>query len=173
MSQYLCIIQQSETQWQYPRYKDILYQVFYHYKYYSQDSINKYCCFDNSNSKNICSKILEENCKELGYNKKQIICCRNSTEAVKVLLYIGKVTSVNTVIKSEKYCDNIVKAEKIISFKIEGAGVWDNILYIIIKEMCDYADSHKNKNWQVYAAATGASAAKIFLEYWIFIYRKD
>ncbi|KAL4986579.1 hypothetical protein BDW68DRAFT_162873, partial [Aspergillus falconensis] len=30
----------------------------------------------------------------------------------------------------------------------------------------DYRDSHKNKAWQAYAAATGAAAAKAFLGYW-------
>jgi tetratricopeptide (TPR) repeat protein len=50
---------------------------------------------------------------------------------------------------------------------MEGAGVWDNIPCIIIKGVCDYADSHKNKLWQAYAAATGASVAKALLEYWV------
>lgn len=49
---------------------------------------------------------------------------------------------------------------------MEGAGVWNNISCIILKGVCDYADSHKNKAWQAYAAATGAAAAKAFLEYW-------
>ncbi len=28
---------------------------------------------------------------------------------------------------------------------MEGAGVWDEVPYIVIKGICDYADSHKNK----------------------------
>jgi nucleoside phosphorylase len=48
---------------------------------------------------------------------------------------------------------------------MEGTGVWNNISSIIIKGVCDYADSHKNKAWQVYAAATGAATTKAFLEY--------
>ncbi|KAF9885330.1 hypothetical protein FE257_013047 [Aspergillus nanangensis] len=39
--------------------------------------------------------------------------------------------------------------------------------------MCDYADSHKNKLWQAYAAATGASTAKALLEYWTPANHKD
>jgi nucleoside phosphorylase len=49
---------------------------------------------------------------------------------------------------------------------MEGAGVWHNVPCIIIKGVCDYADSHKSKPWQAYAAATGASTAKAFMEYW-------
>ena len=30
----------------------------------------------------------------------------------------------------------------------------------MIRGICDYADSHKNKRWQVYAAGTAAAYAK-------------
>ncbi|KAL2836062.1 ankyrin repeat-containing domain protein [Aspergillus pseudodeflectus] len=69
--------------------------------------------------------------------------------------------------KSGQHRDEIVKREKVIGFEMEGAGVWDNVPCIIIKGVCDYADSHKSKVWQAYAAATGASVAKAFLEYWM------
>jgi nucleoside phosphorylase len=69
--------------------------------------------------------------------------------------------------KSGQHRDEIVRTEQVIGFEMEGSGVWDNVPCIIIKGVCDYADSHKNKLWQEYAAATGASAAKTFLEYWI------
>ncbi|KAL3429140.1 P-loop containing nucleoside triphosphate hydrolase protein [Aspergillus tetrazonus] len=68
--------------------------------------------------------------------------------------------------KSGQHRDEIVRREKVIGFEMEGAGVWDHVPCIIIKGVCDYADSHKNKLWQAYAAATGASATKAFLEYW-------
>jgi nucleoside phosphorylase len=50
---------------------------------------------------------------------------------------------------------------------MEGAGVWDNFPCIVIKGVCDYADSHKNKKWQGYAAATAAACMKAFLKEWI------
>ncbi|KAF5524355.1 hypothetical protein CGCA056_v004492 [Colletotrichum aenigma] len=51
----------------------------------------------------------------------------------------------------------------IIAFEMEGAGVWDEIPCIIVKSVCDYADSHKNKNWQGFAAVAAASATKAVL----------
>lgn len=69
-------------------------------------------------------------------------------------------------VKSSEYCDDLVKLEGVIRFEMEGAGVWNNISCIIIKGVCDYADSHKNKAWQAYVAVTGATTAKAFLEYW-------
>jgi len=34
---------------------------------------------------------------------------------------------------------------------------------LVIRGICDYADSHKNKRWQPYAAATAAAYAKELL----------
>ena len=39
----------------------------------------------------------------------------------------------------------------------------DSFLCLIIRDICDYADSHKNKTWQPYSAATAASYTQEFL----------
>ncbi|KAE8139545.1 hypothetical protein BDV38DRAFT_280898 [Aspergillus pseudotamarii] len=43
---------------------------------------------------------------------------------------------------------------------MEAAGLMDNFPCLVIRGICDYADSHKNKDWQEYAAATAAAYAK-------------
>src|SRR5712664_2889343 len=43
---------------------------------------------------------------------------------------------------------------------MEAAGLMDNF---VIRGICDYADSHKNKQWQGYVAATAAAYAKELL----------
>ncbi|KAJ5481007.1 kinesin light chain [Penicillium diatomitis] len=91
---------------------------------------------------------------------------REASEPYPVSIYIGPVASADTVMKSGQHRDEIASTEKVLGFEMEGAGVWDHVPCIIIKGVCDYADSHKNKVWQEYAAATGASVAKTFLEYW-------
>ena len=68
--------------------------------------------------------------------------------------------------KSGEDGDRIVRSERVLGFEMEGAGVWDNIPCIVIKGVCDYADSHKSKDWQDCAAAVGACAAKPFLSMW-------
>ncbi|GLI81885.1 hypothetical protein PoHVEF18_010279 [Penicillium ochrochloron] len=55
----------------------------------------------------------------------------------------------------------------IVAFEMEGAGVWDNFPCVVIKGVCDYADSHKSKEWQPYAAATAAACMKAFLYNWV------
>jgi nucleoside phosphorylase len=46
---------------------------------------------------------------------------------------------------------------------MEAAGLMDDFPCLVIRGICDYADSHKNKRWQPYAAATAAAYAKELL----------
>ncbi|OHE94068.1 hypothetical protein CORC01_10643 [Colletotrichum orchidophilum] len=68
--------------------------------------------------------------------------------------------------KSGNDRDSIAKAEGIIAFEMEAAGVWDMFPCLVIKGVCDYADSHKSQEWQRFAAATAAACAKAFLQDW-------
>ncbi|KAH8590405.1 nucleoside phosphorylase domain-containing protein [Bisporella sp. PMI_857] len=45
-------------------------------------------------------------------------------------------------------------------FETEAAGLMDVFPCLVIRGICDYSDSHKNKDWQGYAAATAASYAR-------------
>jgi hypothetical protein len=47
---------------------------------------------------------------------------------------------------------------------MEGAGICEDLPCIAVRGVCDYADSHKDKKWQKYAAATAVSASKAVLE---------
>ena len=48
---------------------------------------------------------------------------------------------------------------------MEAAGLMNGFPCLVIRGVCDYADSHKNDRWQRYAAATAASFAKELLTY--------
>lgn len=69
--------------------------------------------------------------------------------------------------KSGEDRDKISKEEKVIAFEMESAGIWDIFPCLVIKGVCDYADSHKNKAWQPYAAAAAAACMKALLGFWI------
>jgi hypothetical protein len=43
---------------------------------------------------------------------------------------------------------------------MEAAGLMNDFPCLVIRGICDYADSHKNNTWQPYAAATAAAYAK-------------
>jgi nucleoside phosphorylase len=69
--------------------------------------------------------------------------------------------------KSGEDRDHIASRDRVIAFEMEGAGVWENFPNsLVIKGVCDYADSHKSKIWQNYAAATAAAVTRGFLENW-------
>ncbi|KAF5598248.1 kinesin light chain [Fusarium pseudocircinatum] len=84
----------------------------------------------------------------------------------KPAVHFGLMASGDAVMKSGEDRDRIASIEDVIAFEMEGAGVWDSFPCIIIKSGCDYADSHKSKVWQRYAAATAAACAKAFLGFW-------
>ncbi|KAK4220490.1 hypothetical protein QBC38DRAFT_540526 [Podospora fimiseda] len=50
---------------------------------------------------------------------------------------------------------------------MKSGGIWDIFPCVVIKGACDYADSHKTKVWQRYAAATAATCMRTFLDNWI------
>lgn len=81
-------------------------------------------------------------------------------------VHFGLVASGNVVMKSGEDRDQIAEKEKVIAFEMEGAGVWDTLPCLIIKGVCDYADSHKSKRWLNYAAVSAAACVKAFLESW-------
>ncbi|KAL2195226.1 nucleoside phosphorylase domain-containing protein, partial [Corynascus similis CBS 632.67] len=79
-------------------------------------------------------------------------------------IFVGRVASGDTVMKSSEHRDKIARKHNVIAFEMEGAGIWDEIPCIVIKGISDYADSHKSKVWQRFAAATAAAVAKAVLE---------
>ncbi|KAG9250694.1 uncharacterized protein F5Z01DRAFT_693843, partial [Emericellopsis atlantica] len=82
-------------------------------------------------------------------------------------IHFGLIASRSTVMKSGRDRDRIAKKENVVAFEIEGAGAWDSFPCVVIKGACDYADSHKNKVWQRYAAAAAAACMKGFLQEWV------
>jgi len=48
----------------------------------------------------------------------------------------------------------------VLCFEMEAAGLMNSFPCLVIRGICDYADSHKNKRWQAYAAGTAAACAK-------------
>lgn len=81
-------------------------------------------------------------------------------------VHFGQIGSDNNVVKSGYYRDAVASEEDVIAFEMEGGGVWDTFPTMVVKGVCDYADSHKRKNWQNYAAASAAACMKALLMEW-------
>ncbi|KAL6229295.1 nucleoside phosphorylase domain-containing protein [Aspergillus navahoensis] len=164
-TQVLQYLQEGTTGCNYPQASDVLYKAAYLHKHYGRVPSIRCCCSEGDAPDRICEAAVERSLDDLGCYPSQIIHWQEPFES-NISVYIGTVASGNMVIKSGQYRDTIAGKEEIIGFKMEGAGVWDHVTCLTIKTVCDYTDSPKNKSWQAYAAATGTSAAKAFLENW-------
>lgn len=60
-------------------------------------------------------------------------------------IHYGNIASGNEVMKHGTTRDKIAKEEGVICFEMEAAGLMDNFRCLVIRGICDYADSHKNK----------------------------
>lgn len=61
--------------------------------------------------------------------------------------------------------ENVISREEgVLCFEMEAAGLMNHFPCLIIRGICDYADSHKNKEWQGFAAMTAAAYAKELLQ---------
>ncbi|KAF3934704.1 hypothetical protein ABW20_dc0105650 [Dactylellina cionopaga] len=82
-------------------------------------------------------------------------------------IHYGLIASGNRDIKDAVLRDQINKNldGNVLCIETEAAGLLDDFPCIIIRGICDYADSHKDsyKNWQEYAAAVAAGFAKELL----------
>jgi nucleoside phosphorylase len=106
-------------------------------------------------------------CEECGCDGKMVPRARLEQADGQPAVHFGLIASGDTVMKSGKDRDDVAREAGIIGFEMESAGVWDNFPCVVIKGACDYADSHKTKAWQRYAAATAAACMKAFLGYWM------
>jgi hypothetical protein len=59
--------------------------------------------------------------------------------------------------------ERLRKKFDMLCFEMEAAGLLNHFQCVVIRGICDYSDSHKNKTWQPYAAATAAAYAKELL----------
>ena len=161
--------------------EDKLYEPTYRHKH--QDSTScTICAKCKSSTDEVCKDALKSSCSVLGCSdSEQVLRSRlksaeptaasgtGDREAAKArmpLIHFGRIASGDLVMKSGSHRDEVASREEIIAFEMEGAGVWDNFPTIVIKAVCDYADSHKNKRWQGYAAAAAAACTKALLKEW-------
>ncbi|KXH65063.1 hypothetical protein CSAL01_03959 [Colletotrichum salicis] len=81
-------------------------------------------------------------------------------------VHYGLIASGNRVIKDAIKRDQLKKdlGADVLCVEMEAAGLVNNFPCLVIRGICDYADSHKNDIWQKHAAASAAAFAKELLE---------
>ncbi|KAI0120426.1 purine and uridine phosphorylase [Hypoxylon sp. NC0597] len=169
-SQHLEILQERlGKEFQYPGpEQDRLFESSYRHRHHRRVDSGECKICDRCESKTdpICEEAQESSCHDLGCNGKLVYRGRLAAGNPQLAIHIGTIASGDTVMKSGEDRDEIARKYRVIAFEMEAAGVWDNFPCIVIKGVCDYADSHKSNTWQHYTAAAAAACAKALLEEW-------
>ncbi|KAL4800663.1 hypothetical protein BDV19DRAFT_375363 [Aspergillus venezuelensis] len=85
-------------------------------------------------------------------------CCKD------MAYFFGTIASGNQVVKYGNTRDkHSAKLGGVLCFEMEAAGVVNILPCLVIRGICDYADSHKNKLFQPFAAAAAATCARQIL----------
>lgn len=120
-----------------------------------------------------CSRARDASCVDLHCDERRLISRRRLNTELFLQhglipgIHFGPIGTSDSVMKSAQDRDEYAQSRGIIAFEMEGAGVWNKFNSLIIKGVCDYSDSHKNKKWQDYAAAVAASVAKEVLSQYV------
>ena len=102
----------------------------------------------------------DNNCR--GCDPSKIVRRVSRTDSTPKIHY-GAIGSSNTIVKDSVTREQLKKDLGLLCVEMEAAGLIDHFPCLVIRGICDYADSHKNKQWQPYAAATAAAYSKELL----------
>ncbi|KAL2782345.1 hypothetical protein BJX66DRAFT_320946, partial [Aspergillus keveii] len=94
---------------------------------------------------------------------KQQLVPRNPRDTRAPHIHYGLIASADQVMKDSDTRDRLAQEHGILCFEMEAAGLMDKLPTLVIRGICDYSDSHKQKQWQGYAALTAAAYAKLLL----------
>ncbi|KAK1236968.1 hypothetical protein MKX08_007916 [Trichoderma sp. CBMAI-0020] len=161
--------------YQYPgAASDRLFKADYRHKHHSSPQCLCEKCHEYSDP--VCEESRNIACDILGCDEKHVIRRRRletnrileqegrSKEAQAPSVFIGRFGSGDKTLQSGEYRDWTARRYGVLAFETDGAGAWDELPCIIVKGVCNYADSHVNSRWQNFAAATAASVAKSLVE---------
>lgn len=79
-------------------------------------------------------------------------------------IHYGLIASANQLMKDALLRDEFANERDVLCFEMEAGGLMNHFPCLIIRGICDYSDTHKNKEWQGYAAMAAAAYAKDLLK---------
>lgn len=102
-----------------------------------------------------------QGCKSCDVTKR---VTREERESESFTVHYGTIASGNQVMRDGR-TRSAISSEfgGVLCFEMEAAGLMNSFPCLVVRGICDYADSHKNKRWQPYAAGTAAAYAKELL----------
>lgn len=106
---------------------------------------------------------LPSNCAEICDRSKLILRLQRTEDEDNPAIHYGLIASGNRLMRNAMFRDKLAEEQDVLCFEMEAAGLMNHFPCLVIRGVCDYADSHKNKEWQGYAAMMAAAYAKDLL----------
>ncbi|KAL9082444.1 MAG: hypothetical protein Q9165_008890 [Trypethelium subeluteriae] len=122
----------------------------------STDRLYRSCVINPSEEKIDCITIC-------GDDPSNLINRHERTDEDNPAVHYGLIASANQLMKDACIRDTLAKEREVLCFEMEAAGLMNHFPCLIIRGICDYSDSHKNKIWQGFAAMAAAAYAKDLL----------
>ncbi|BAE55706.1 unnamed protein product [Aspergillus oryzae RIB40] len=63
------------------------------------------------------------------------------------VIHYGLIASANQVMKDATVRDTLAENKDVLCFEMEAAGLMNHFPCLVVRGICDYADTHKNKEW--------------------------
>ncbi|KAJ5151478.1 uncharacterized protein N7482_010730 [Penicillium canariense] len=89
--------------------------------------------------------------------------CARTEDDDNPAIHYGLIASANQLMKDALIRDRLAAEKDVLCFEMEAAGLMNHFPCLVIRGICDYADSHKNNDWQGYAAMVAAAYTKDLL----------
>ena len=90
---------------------------------------------------------------------------RQPRETQDPIVHYGLIASGHHLMRHGATRDKLAQKQGVLCLETEAAGLKDPAQYLVIRGICDYADSHSSKLWHAYAAVAAAAYAKEVLSF--------
>ncbi|UKZ80988.1 hypothetical protein TrVFT333_008755 [Trichoderma virens FT-333] len=108
--------------------------------------------------------ITSEDCQSCGDDPSNIILRRpRGQDEDDPAIHYGLIASGDQLMKDAVLRDKLANERGVLCFEMEAAGLMNRFPCLVIRGICDYSDTHKNDEWQGYAAMMAAAFTKDLL----------
>lgn len=106
----------------------------------------------------------EEDCEKIECDVAQSVKRPEREPAGLPQIWQGLIGSGDEVMRNAEERDRIANEHGVLCFEMEAAGLSTQTGWLVIRGICDYCDTHKNKKWQSHAALIAAAYAREVLK---------
>lgn len=103
------------------------------------------------------------NCAALCGGGPSVRVSRDERVNDELVIHYGLIASANQLMKDATIRDKLSRGKGVLCFEMEAAGLMNHFPCLAVRGICDSSNSHKNKDWQGFAAMGAAAYAKALL----------